>query len=366
MSTAQDGQERTEAPTPRKLQQAAEEGRVARSTELGTAALLLGAAASLSLAAPLGGARLLGFFGETLARAGEANDHGASLQLLRHAGWSMLLVVLILCAVTAGLALAVGAAQARGTMTSQPMTPKWTRVDPLTNGKNLFSMRSLVELLKSVAKIALVAAVTWTVLRRAWPDLIDLGSRDAMSLMESLRAHGGRLLLTAGLAYLVLAALDYGWQLWQHHQQLRMTKEAVKQETKQSDGDPLLKSRIRAIARARLRRQMLRDVPKADVVIVNPTRRAVALRYDPLASPAPLVLAMGERKVAERIKEIAREHGIPMIENRPLAIALLASAKVGMTIPAELYVAVAEVLAFVFRQRAMQGRAAPWARKATS
>jgi flagellar biosynthetic protein FlhB len=157
--------------------------------------------------------------------------------------------------------------------------------------------------------------------------------------------------MTAGIAYLGLALADYLWQYWQYVKELRMTKEEVKQEHKNSEGDPHLKQRMRAVARSMARRQMFRDVPKADVVIVNPTHRAIALQYDALQAPAPFVLAMGERKVAERIKKIALDHGIPVIENKPLAIALLSSARVGMMIPPELYLAVAEVLAFVIRQR---------------
>lgn len=358
----QSAQERTEAPTPRKLQQAAEEGRVARSQELATAALMIGGAFTLTLLAPAAGGQLMRLFGESLGRMGQARDTADGLRMLEHTGWTTLMIVAVLCAATAATALAIGAIQARGTFTPKPMAPKWNRINPLSNAKNLLSMRAPVELLKSVLKILIVAVVAWTVLRRAWPDLVDLGSRDASNLLVSIRQHGTRLFLIAGLAYLVLAALDYAWQLWQHVKQLRMTKEEVKQETKQTDGDPLLKARMRSIARARVRRQMLKDVPKADVVIVNPTHRAVALRYDPLAAPAPMVLAMGERKVAERIKEIARAHGVPMIENRALAIALIANAKVGTMIPAELYVAVAEVLAFVFRQRALQGQGPAWAR----
>ncbi|MHB1297433.1 MAG: EscU/YscU/HrcU family type III secretion system export apparatus switch protein [Gemmatimonadaceae bacterium] len=359
----QSDQEKTEAPTPRRLQQAAEEGRVARSNELNTAALMLGGALTLTMLAPGAGARLVALFAETLRRLGEAGNAGVGVELLRHAGWSTLAIVAVACVATASMALAIGALQARGTFTGAPMAPKWSRISPMTNGKQLVGTRPLVELTKSLVKITLVALVTWSVLRRAWPDLIDLGSRGAPGVIPTLREHGARLFLTAGVAYLAFATLDYGWQLWQHAKQMRMTKDEVRRETKQQDGDPMLKSRIRALARARLRRQMLRDVPKADVVIINPSHRAVALRYDPLAAPAPIVLAMGERKVAERIKELAREHGIPMIENKPLAIALLAGAKVGTVIPAELYIAVAEVLAFVFRQRALAGRQAAWMRE---
>ncbi|HET6407395.1 MAG TPA: EscU/YscU/HrcU family type III secretion system export apparatus switch protein, partial [Chthoniobacteraceae bacterium] len=158
-----------------------------------------------------------------------------------------------------------------------------------------------------------------------------------------------------GLAYLGLAGADYFWQYWEFSQQLRMSREELKQEMKNSEGDPLLKQRMRSMARNMARRQMFRDVPKADVVIVNPTHRAIALEYDPLKAPAPIVLAMGQRKVAERIKKIALEHGVPVIENRPLAVALVTTARVGMMIPAELYVAVAEILAFVIRQRNARG-----------
>ena len=141
------------------------------------------------------------------------------------------------------------------------------------------------------------------------------------------------------------------YQKWQLTQQLKMTRDEVRQEAKQSDGDPTLKGRMRQLARARLRRQMFADVKTADVVLVNPTHIAIALRYDPSLASAPIVLAMGERLIAERIKQLAYEHKVPVIQNKPLARALLRSARVGTMIPAELYAAVAEVLAFVMRQR---------------
>jgi flagellar biosynthetic protein FlhB len=345
-------QEKTEDPTFRRLQEAADEGRVARSQELMTAALMLGSVLTLRMVAPGAGEQLMRFFGESLEGIGSAGDSTANIGTLTRTGWTALGIVGLLCSGIAAVALVAGAAQARGTWTLEPLVPKWNRINPLTNAKQLLSSRAIAELLKACIKIVLVGVVAYVVMRDAWPDLVDLGTRDATSLVDALGQHGGRLFLIAGIAYLALAAADYGWQLWQHLQQLRMSKDEVKRESKQQDGDPMVKARMRSIGRARLRRQMLRDVAKADVVIVNPTHRAIALRYDPLAAPAPIVLAMGERKVAERIREIAKEAGVPIIENRPLAIALIASARVGMMIPAELYAAVAEVLAFVFRQKA--------------
>jgi len=163
------------------------------------------------------------------------------------------------------------------------------------------------------------------------------------------------MLATAGGAYLCLAAGDYIWQWWQFEQSIRMTKEEVKQEHKQNDGDPQIKQRRRAMARSYARRQMMKDVPKADVVIVNPTHIAIAIKYDPTVAPAPYVLAIGQRKIAERIKAIAAEAGVPIVQNKPLARALLKTAKVGTLIPYELYMAVAEVLAFVLRTRGTRG-----------
>jgi flagellar biosynthetic protein FlhB len=171
-------------------------------------------------------------------------------------------------------------------------------------------------------------------------------------MIELVRAQGVGMLKTAGMAYLLLAAADYGWQLWQHEQGLRMTKEEVKLEHKQQEGDPMVKSRMRALARQRARQQMFKDVPKADVVLVNPIHIAVALKYDPSVAPAPYVVALGRRKVAERIKAIAFDAGVPVVENVPLARALIAAVRLGQMIPTELYLAVAEVLAFVMKKRA--------------
>jgi flagellar biosynthetic protein FlhB len=160
-----------------------------------------------------------------------------------------------------------------------------------------------------------------------------------------------RLLLGAGLAYLLLALADYAYQIWRHEKNLKMSKEEIKRELKDSEGDQILKIRRRTMARSMARRRMLLSVSDADVVVTNPTHIAVALKYDPELAPAPMVLAMGARKVAEQIKRVALEHEVPVVENRTLARALYKTAKVGLPIPVELYVAVAEILAWVIKQR---------------
>jgi flagellar biosynthetic protein FlhB len=169
--------------------------------------------------------------------------------------------------------------------------------------------------------------------------------------MGVARALAIRMAVLVGLVFLAIAALDYGFQLWQYEKSLRMTRQEVIQEHRETEGDPAVKGRIRQLQRAMARKRMLSKVATADVVVTNPTHIAVALKYDPLVSAAPVVLAMGERLLAQRIREIAMRAGVPVVENKPLARALLANAKIGQAIPPALYVAVAEVIAFVFRKK---------------
>jgi len=251
----------------------------------------------------------------------------------------------------AGASLAIGALQARGTMSAKPITPDFNRLNPAQNAKRVIGTQGFVELFKALLKLLIVGWAVWHVLAPAWPAITALGQQPPRALIEIVREYGVGMLRTAGLAYLALAGADYAWQLWQHEKGLRMTKEEVKQEHKNQEGDPMVKSRMRALARQRVRQQMFKDVKKADVVLVNPVHIAVALKYDPSVAPAPYVVALGRRKVAERIKALAYEAGVPVVENVPLARALIAAVKLGQMIPTELYLAVAEVLAFVMRKR---------------
>ena len=347
------GQERTEAPTPKRRQDAREKGQVPRSAELTTAAMLLGAALVLNAALPGVASAVAGIFGYSMGAAGTTLlDAGSAVALLQTVGWKALFAILALASSMAMIALAIAGVQARGVLSSKALEAKWERLDPIANAKRLYGLQPWAELLKSLLKLTIVGLAVSKALGAAWPELVSLGQVAPAALLDVVRRYAMRLLTTAGLAYLGLALADYLYQVWQHEKGLRMSKEEIKQEMKQNEGDPLLKARMRAFGRQLARRQMFRDVATADVVITNPTHIAVALRYDPEAAPAPIVLAMGQRKVAERIKQLARDADVPMVENRPLARALLASASVGSMIPAELYVAVAEVLAFVIRQRA--------------
>jgi flagellar biosynthetic protein FlhB len=353
-------QEKTEAATPRRREDSRRKGEIPRSPEVTTAAILLIAAGGLHVIGPGMAAAFAGIYGTaTMAAASPPAGLESVAAFVRGIGWRSMVAtapLLLVLAIGGGL---VAAAQARGVLSSEQLQPKFGRLAPHKNLGRLLGIRSLAELMKSVLKLLVVAGAMYVVLRRAWPEILTLGQQPPGALVALLARYTVRLLLTAGVAYLFLAGADYGFQLWQHNRKLKMTKEEVKQEHKESEGDPLIKSRLRSLGRAMLRRQMFADVPDADVIVTNPTHIAVALRYDPLVSPAPIVLAMGQRKIAERIRKLALASGVPIIENKPLARTLLATGRVGEAIPADLYVAVAEVLAFVIRRRAAGANA--WA-----
>lgn len=357
--------EKTEAPTAKKRQEAREEGKIPKSQELTTAVLLLGGALVLNTAGRTLSTAVLSNvkYGLLVAGAGPL-DGQAAIALMQGMGWKLMAALGVFLTSMAGVTLSITMVQARGVMASKALAPKWERLDPIANTKRMFGVQPWVELVKSLAKLALVGLVVHTSMQASLPDALALAQSSPLGFLEVVRRYSVRMLMIAGLFYLALAVADYFYQIWQHEQGLKMSKEEVKQESKNSDGDPLVKARMRSMARSLARRQMFQEVARADVVITNPTHIAVALRYDPEKNDAPMVIAMGQRKIAERIKAIARESGVPTVENRPLARALLGSARVGESIPSALYLAVAEVLAFVIRQRALG--APSWRRSVTA
>jgi flagellar biosynthetic protein FlhB len=353
-----DGGEKTEAPTGKRREDARQEGQIAKSAELMTAAFLIGSTFTLSLAGPPLWRFLLDTMGQGLATAADAERTGvSSIPWLQTLGFRTLVAMIALLGSMAVIAIAVQAFQTGGIITTKPMAPKLSRMNPLTNAARIMGKQSFIELFKSLLKLAIVSWAVYATLSDAWPDLQALALQNPYALMDIVRRYAIGLLRNAGMLFIALAALDYGWQRWRTTEQMKMTKHAVKEEHRQQEGDPNMKGRRRAIGRERIRRQMFAAVPKADVVIVNPTHIAIAIKYDPAIAPAPYVVAIGQRKIALRIKELAFQHGVPVIENRPLARALIATAKLGTVIPVEMYLAVAEVLAFVLRQRQRYGNA---------
>lgn len=233
--------------------------------------------------------------------------------------------------------------------TFEAVAPQFSRLSPAAGLGRMFSMHGLVELGKAIAKATLIGTIAYLVIQGQIDPILGLAAED----LQAASAHLGALLGTAFFsvvgALALIVAIDVPFQIWQHHKQFRMTKEEQKQEYRESEGDPQIKGRIRQLQREQARRRMMSEVPKADVVVTNPTHFAVALRYREGTMRAPTIVAKGSSKVAERIMEVARENDVPVLRAPPLARALHAHGDLGREIPAALYTAVAEVLAYVYQ-----------------
>jgi flagellar biosynthetic protein FlhB len=264
-------QDKTEDPTPRRRQEAAEEGRIARSQDLTAALLLLASALALNATGPALASAMRDVMGSGLGFATATGLTGpAAIALIQGLGWKTLGALAAFLASMTLAAAAIGAAQARGTFTMKPLAPKFSRINPGQNYKRIIGTQGLVELGKNVLKLAVLGWVCWGGLRDAWPEIAALAQQPPRALLEVVQKHGVGLFMDAGMAYLALSAADFGWQWAQHEKSLRMSKEEVKQEHKNQEGDPHVKQRMRGIARQRARQQMFKDVPTADVVVVNP------------------------------------------------------------------------------------------------
>ncbi|MEN3359076.1 MAG: flagellar biosynthesis protein FlhB [Mycobacteriales bacterium] len=344
--------EKTEKPTPKKLREARREGRIARSPDLGAWAGILVA----SLLLPLAARHLLSVGTGLLVAlrdliAAPTPDPTAVLALLRRAG----LAAALATAPLAGSLLLVGmvAAIAQGGLhpATKMLKPKASRLNPVAGFKRTFGTQALWEAAKVVLKTVVIGLTMYLSVRALMPLLLGGGTLPLAAVLGAVQGAATALFRTAAVAGLVLAAADYAVIRRKLGKQLRMTKQEVKEEHRQAEGDPNLRSAIRSRQLAMSRSRMMANLPQADAVVVNPTHVAVALRYQPGVG-APTVLAKGAGVIAARIRAVATEHRIPLIEDVPLARALFAACEIGQEIPAELYSAVARVLAFVLTLRA--------------
>ncbi len=346
--------ERTERATPKRRDQARREGKVARSTELNQSLVLLAGVGAL---AALGGRMLAGIselMGGQLQHLGSAasyaNESGI-YSLLVHTASRILILLLPMAAVIALVGLGSNVLQIGFIATSRPVKPTLAAISPVEGFKRIFSLRSGVELLKALLKVSVIGLVAWLTVKADMDQIIPLAGVDGGHLLESIGGATVKLGLRVGTALLVLAVLDYGYQRWEFERSIRMTKQEILDEQKQTEGDPLVKARVRTLQRMMSRRRMMRDLQTADVVITNPTHYAVALKYDRESMAAPLVVARGMRKLALKIRETAKKHGVPVVEDPPLARLLYKESRLGQPIPVSLYRAVAQVLAHVWRLR---------------
>ena len=347
--------ERTQPASPRKLEQAREDGEVARSQELNTFALLAVAGMSVWI---LGGEILSGLIG--LMRSGltlSADDAFQTGQMLRllgeHGGTGFRAIAPVLAA--AFLAALIAPLLLNGWLfTLKPLEPKFSRLNPLSGMGRMFSLHGLVELAKALAKVLVVGGVAALVIWSSLDAVVSLSQESTLSAsLHASRLVGWTLLLTIG-GMALIAAVDVPYQLWNHAKKLRMSPEDLKREARESEGDPQIKARIRNLQREAARKRMMTEVPKADVIITNPTHYAVALSYRESSMRAPRVVAKGQDLTAQRIRELAGEHRVPIVEAPPLARALYRHAELGDEVPETLYTAVAEVLAYVFQLRRFQ------------
>jgi flagellar biosynthetic protein FlhB len=349
---AEQDSERTERPTQKRLDEARKNGQVPRSPELTTAAVVLIAGGALHFLGRGLGAGLFDIMrsGLSLSRDQVLDDSSAISQFSASAAHALLACapVLGLTLVAALLApLAIGG----WNLSFGVLAPDFSRLSPAAGFGRIFALRGLVELAKAFAKFALVALVAVAFLWLKTNELLGLGSEPTGAAIGHAISLSGQALLALAGALALIAAVDVPWQLFNHMKSLRMTRQEIRDELKESEGNPEIKGRIRQMQQTVARRRMMQEVPKADVVVTNPTHYCVALRYDEKRMRAPIVVAKGADAIAAKIREVATEHRVPIFEAPPLARALFRSVDLNGEVPARLYVAVAQVLTYVYQLR---------------
>lgn len=342
--------EKTEKATPKKRQDSRKKGQVAKSQDVNTAIVIISVFAVLLFAGPYFLEIIIGFVKHSfqeymLMDLTEASFHMIFLDILKEL---LLLLGPIMAAALVGGVIA-NYIQVGTLFSTEVIQPKLEKLDPIKGFKRIFSVRALVELLKSMLKISIVGVVAFSILWMKIDEILNLSQHTvgtALGIIASLTAQMG---IYAGIALLALSLLDFLYQKYDFEKNIRMSKQDIKDEHKNSEGDPLIKSKIKQKQREMAMARMMQEVPQADVVITNPTHYAIALKYDEAKSDAPIVVAKGVDFVAQKIKLVAKENDVVAVENRPLARALYDQAEIGQAIPEAFFKAVAEILAYVYR-----------------
>jgi len=346
-----DSGEKTEKATPRKRRKAREEGQVLQSKELTSAIVLLSMFLTLKIAGSFMYEQLYLNFKiafEDLAQVPDLFSIQGVRKLYVNLVLQLLKIVAPVFAVALVAGVASGYAQVGFLFTTKTLAVKLNRINPLNGFKKLFSFRSFAELIKSILKILIIGFLGYLYLSGEARNILKTMDMDVVSIAAYICNTSLNVAIRMCIAMLVLGVLDYGYQWWEYEKSLKMTKQEIKQEYKETEGNPEIKGKIKQKQRQLALRRMLQDVPKADVVITNPTHFAVAIKYDPKVADAPLVVAKGQDYMAQKIKKIAKENKVEIVENKQLARTLYSTVEIGDKIPPELFQAVAEVLAFVY------------------
>ena len=350
---ADEGADKTEEATPKKLQDARKEGQVARSQELSTAVMLLAFFVALKVFVGFIGTRFLGSFKDIYQAIDvyALDEFGPAMggAFMRDSLVDILWICLPIFAIAVVVAVVVTVAQVKWHVTAKPLQPKFSKLNPINGFKRIFSKDKIFELLKDVIKIALIFYVAYSDLAEASGAVVALYD---FSLEQAI-VYVGDFVIGLGIKlsaiYLIVGFADYIYQKLKFKKDLMMSKQEVKDEYKQQEGDPQVKGRIKSKMREVSQRRMMQSLPEADVVITNPTHFACAIKYDKEVAEAPVLIAKGADYLAQKIKDAAKEHNIPIVENKPLARMLYYNVDLDSEIPTELYQMTAEVLAYVYR-----------------
>ena len=353
-----EGGEKTEPATQKKLEDARKEGKVAKSKDLTQGIDLLVLFLLIKVFVGYMGERFMGLFDATLGRMAEfmsVNQKGLSIQafnvVINNAILELLLIIWPFLVFGFAVTFIVTVYQVGWKVSAKPMEPKLSKFNPINGFKRIFSKDSLFELLKSLVKVGVIAYVAYSNIVEEANNLFilyEISLNQAIALVGNIIIEFG---IEISIIFIIIGLADYMYQKWKFGEDMKMTKQEVKDEYKNTEGDPQIKGRIRQKMREASQRRMMQDVPKADVVITNPTHFAVAIKYDAEVSKAPVVVAKGEDYLAQKIKEVARENKVEIVENKPLARMLYHNVDIGAEIPPELYQAVAEVLAMVYHMK---------------
>jgi flagellar biosynthetic protein FlhB len=354
---AADDDDKTEEPTPRKLEQAREKGDIIYTPEVGTALSLMALTGIVAfMAGPIATQMAHAFIG-FISMPDQLSTQPSALEaIVGQIGLKLMAIFGMLCLALAAAGVTARYIQDKPTFTGEKLTPKLDKLNPFEGFKRVFGKAAFASFLKSLTKLGVVGSVMlWTL----WPKdstLENLSMLDPAALLPYVQDRVVAMLMALACASALIAVTDYVFTRQSFMKRQRMSRREIKEEHRQQDGDPMVKAKLRQIRMQRSRQRMMQNVPQASVIITNPTHYAVALKYDPISTPAPVCLAMGVDAVALRIRELAEENDIPIVENPPLARALFATAELDQPIPKEHYEAVAKVIGFVMRLARRRGR----------
>ena len=345
-------QEKTERASPKKREKARKKGQVVKSREVASVAVLLASLAFFWFGSSAMFAKIMALARWLITQSGQFNVNCNNIQGLSVGIVYKIFAILIPLLLAAFfMALFANYVQVGFVLSSESVQPKLSKIDPIKGFKKLFSLRSFVELAKNIFKISIIGFIVYVTIKGEIQNFIPLMDQSVWGILICIAEVAFKIILRVCIALIILAVFDYIYQKWEFEKNLKMSKQEVKDEFKQSEGDPLVKATIKRLQRDAARKRMMASVPEADVVITNPTHLAVALCYDQASASAPKVVAKGAGFIAENIKDIAMKNNVPIVNNKPLARVLYKNVDVDEIIPSNLYKAVAEVLAFVYSKK---------------